>query len=176
MKNYDVFDLWKKFDTINLWPSVDGYKKHCEYGRTNFNWNVFENNLLKVTDYVNTISSTISVYSLLTTPELMAYMKNLNISTYLSIVVAPKHLDIRLLPLDIKNKIIKKFDLLIKKVPFNPTELDNITKTLDYLNKDIENRDVLLKKFKLYNEEVDNLNDTSFIETYPELKEWYERI
>lgn len=25
-KNYDVFDLWKKFDTINLWPSVDGYK------------------------------------------------------------------------------------------------------------------------------------------------------
>ena len=79
-----------------------GYKKHCEYGRTNFNWNVFENNLLKVTDYVNTISSTISVYSLLTTPELMAYMKNLNISTYLSIVVAPKHLDIRLLPLDIK--------------------------------------------------------------------------
>ena len=175
-KNYDVFDLWKKFNSINLWPSVDGYKKHCEYGRTNFNWNVFENNLLKVTDYVNTVSSTISIYSLLTTPELMAYMKNLNISTYLSILVAPKHLDIRLLPLDIKNKIIKKFDLLIKKISFNPTELDNITKTLSYLNKDIEDKDILLKQFKQFNLEVDQINKTSFVKTYPELAEWYEKI
>ena len=131
---------------------------------------------MKVTDYVNTVSSTISIYSLLTTPELMAYMKNLNISTYLSILVAPKHLDIRLLPLDIKNKIIKKFDLLIKKISFNPTELDNITKTLSYLNKDIEDKDILLKQFKQFNLEVDQINKTSFVKTYPELAEWYGKI
>ena len=44
-KNHDVFELWKNFKNISLWPSVDGYKEHCEYGRTNFVWENFEKNL-----------------------------------------------------------------------------------------------------------------------------------
>ena len=87
-KNYDVFELWKNFKNVSLWPSVDGYKTHCQYSRTNFNWDTFESNLLKTKKYVNTVSSTTSIYSILTTPELIAHMKNLDISTYLSILDA----------------------------------------------------------------------------------------
>ena len=175
-KHHDVFDLWKNFNNISLWPSVDGYKSHCQYSRTNFNWDTFESNLLKVKKYVNTISCTTSIYSILTTPELIAHMKNLGISTYLSVLDTPNHFDMRLLPHNIKNKINKKFDILKRKIPLNTSELETIDKNLSYLNKDIEHRDILLKKFKLYNEEVDNLNNTSFIKVYPELKEWYEQI
>ena len=103
-------------------------------------------------------------------------MKNLGISTYLSVLDTPNHFDMRLLPHNIKNKINKKFDILKRKIPLNTSELETIDKNLSYLNKDIEDRDILLKKFKLYNEEVDNLNNTSFIKVYPELKEWYEQI
>jgi len=175
-KHHDVFELWKNFNNISLWPSVDGYKSHCQYSRTNFNWDTFESNLLKVKKYVNTISCTTSIYSILTTPELIAHMKNLGISTYLSVLDTPNHFDMRLLPHNIKNKINKKFDILKRKIPLNTSELETIDKNLSYLNKDIEDRDILLKKFKLYNEEVDNLNNTSFIKVYPELKEWYEQI
>jgi len=175
-KHHDVFDLWKNFNNISLWPSVDGYKSHCQYSRTNFNWNTFESNLLKVKKYVNTISCTTSIYSILTTPELIAHMKSLGISTYLSVLDTPNHFDMRLLPHNIKNKINKKFDILKIKIPLNTSELETIDKNLSYLNKDIEDKDILLKKFKLYNEEVDNLNNTSFIKVYPELKEWYEQI
>ena len=175
-KNYDVFDLWKHFKNISLWPSIDGYKTHCQYSRTNFNWNIFESNLLKTKKYVNTVSCTTSIYSILTTPELIAHMKTLGIATYLSILDSPTYFDMRLLPNSIKYKINKKFDLLKRKISFTNDQEKNINRNIDYLNKDIDDRDILLKKFKLYNEEVDNLNNTSFIDTYPELKEWYERI
>ena len=103
-------------------------------------------------------------------------MKTLGIATYLSILDSPTYFDMRLLPNSIKYKINKKFDLLKRKISFTNDQEKNINRNIDYLNKDIEDRDILLKKFKLYNEEVDNLNNTSFIDTYPELKEWYERI
>lgn len=175
-KTFDVFELWSHFDKVSLWPSVDGYKQHSEYERTNFNWNNFENNLLKVKKYVNTVSATTSVYSILTTPELIAHMKSLNISTHLTVVTNPSYLDIRLLPTNIKEKIIKKFTILINKVILNGSEKENISKTLSYLNKDIGNKDILLKEFKEYNTQVDSLNNTSFVKTYPELAEWYEKI
>ena len=55
-------------------------------------------------------------------------------------------------------------------------EVDNIDRTVAYLKNNIENKDILLKRFKKYNEQVDKLNNTSFVEVYPELKEWYETI
>ena len=175
-KNYDVFELWKKFENISLWPSVDGYKSHCQYSRTNFNWDIFETNLLKVKKYVKTVSCTTSIYSMLTTPELIAYMKSLNVSTYLSTLDSPDYFDMRLLPKNIKKHINKKFNILLKKIPLNDGEKENILSNIKYLNNNIEDENTLLKKFKSYNEQVDHLNHTSFVKTYPELAEWYETI
>jgi len=175
-KNYDVFELWKHFDNISLWPSVDGYKSHCQYSRTNFNWNIFEANLLKVKKYVNTVSCTPSIYSILTTPELIAHMKTLDIATYLSALDSPSYLDMRLLPDNIKNKINKKFDFLKQKFTFSSDQEVNINRNIQYLNKNIKDKNNLLKKFKSYNEQVDHLNNTSFVKIYPELAEWYEKI
>jgi len=175
-KNYDVFDLWKNFNNISLWPSIDGYKTHCQYSRTNFNWDTFEANLLKTKKYVNTLSCTTSIYSILTTPELIAHMKTLDIATYLSILDSPTYFDMRLLPDNIKEKINKKFDLLKQKFFFTSDQEENINRNIDYLNKSIENKDKLLKNFKAFNNQVDSLNKTSFTKTYPELAEWYETI
>ena len=55
-------------------------------------------------------------------------------------------------------------------------EVENIDRTVAYLKNDIENKDILLKRFKEYNEQVDKLNNTSFVDIYPELREWYETI
>ena len=175
-KNYDVFELWKHFKNVSLWPSVDGYKTHCQYSRTNFNWDIFESNLLKTKKYLNTVSSTTSIYSILTTPELIAHMKTLGIATYLSILDFPPHCDMRLLPDNIKIKINRKFELLRRKFSFTSDQEENILSNIRYLNKNIEDKNTLLKKFKLYNEQVDHLNNTSFVKIYPELAEWYETI
>ncbi len=133
-KGYDIFDMWQEFDNVKLWPSVDGYKDHCQYSRTNFDWNTFEKNLIKVKKYVDTVSSTVSIYSILTTPELIIYFKNLNISTYLSTLDNPAFMDIRLLPENIKTKITKKFNLLKRKMPLNQDEIINIDSNVKYLN------------------------------------------
>ena len=103
-------------------------------------------------------------------------MRTLNISTYLSILDTPHHLDMRLLPDNIKNKVNKKFEILKRKFSFNTDQLGNINKTVEFLNKNIENESNLLKRFKTYNSEVDIVNNTSFIKIYPELAEWYEQI
>ena len=175
-KSYDIFNMWQEFDSVKLWPSVDGYKDHCRYGRTNFDWNTFEKNLIKVKKYVDTVSSTVSIYSILTTPELIIYFKNLNISTYLNTLDNPTFMDIRLLPKNIKIKITKKFNLLKRKMPLNKDEIINIDSNVKYLNNNIENKEFLLKQFKQFNSEVDQINKTSFTKTYPELAEWYETI
>jgi len=175
-KHHNIFDLWERFEKISLWPSIDGYEKHCAYSRTNFNWDAFEHNLSKVKKYVSTISCTTSIYSILTTPELIGHMKSYGISTYLSILDTPTYFDMRLLPDNVKNKINKKFDIVKRKLILNTSELENIDKNLSYLNKSIINKNILLKKFKQYNNEVDKLNNTSFIKVYPELTEWYEKI
>ena len=103
-KNHNIFDLWSRFQKVSLWPSIDGYKEHCEYGRTNLKWSTFESNLEKVKNYVDTITCTTSIYSILTTPELIVYLKNLGLSTHLSILSYPFYLDMRLLPDKIKDK------------------------------------------------------------------------
>ena len=177
-KNFDVFDIWAKFDNITLWPSVDGYKDHCKYSRTNFNWDVFEKNLKKARKYVSTISSTISIYSALSTVELIMYFKSMGITTYLSMLDTPEHLDCRLLPSNIKTLIIRKFSVLKNRLNLNfaEEELENINKAIAYLQNDIENKNHLLKRFKIYNEQVDKINNTSFIKIYPELAKWYEKI
>jgi|TARA_Y100000004_G_scaffold47795_1_gene52587 organic radical activating enzyme len=175
-KNYNVFDLWKNFNQVYLWPSVDGYKEHCEYGRTNFGWENFENNLLEVKQYVSTVSCCCSVYSIMTSPDLLVYLNKLNIKTYLSCLSHPEFQDMRLLPGFIKEKITKKFELVKEKLTLDGDQLGNIDTTLSYLNNDIENKSLKLKQFKTYNEEVDAINNTSFSKTYPELAEWYEAI
>ena len=183
-KNYNVFKMWDRFEKIILWPSIDGYKKHCEYGRTNFNWDIFERNLNITKMYVSTVSCTISLYSALTSVELILYLKSKGIGTFLSVLDFPEHLDCRLLPKEIKDKIERKFLLLKKKLSvggnsrlfLSEEEVDNIDRTVAYLKNNIENKDILLKRFKKYNEQVDKLNNTSFVEVYPELKEWYETI
>ena len=130
----------------------------------------------KVKKYVKTVSCTTSIYSMLTTPELIAYMKSLNVSTYLSTLDSPDYFDMRLLPKNIKKHINKKFNILLKKIPLNDGEKENILSNIKYLNNNIEDENTLLKKFKSYNEQVDHLNHTSFVKTYPELAEWYETI
>ena len=72
---------------------------------------------------MDTVSSTVSIYSILTTPELIIYFKNLNISTYLNTLDNPTFMDIRLLPKNIKIKITKKFNLLKRKMPLNEDEI-----------------------------------------------------
>ena len=125
---------------------------------------------------MDTVSSTVSIYSILTTPELIIYFKNLNISTYLNTLDNPTFMDIRLLPKNIKIKITKKFNLLKRKMPLNEDEIINIDSNVKYLNNNIENKEFLLKQFKQFNSEVDQINKTSFTKTYPELAEWYETI
>jgi len=146
------------------------------YSRTNFSWENFEKNLERVKKYVNTVSCTVSVYSIISTPELIAYLKVHNISTYLSVLDSPKYLECRILPVEFKNKIIKKYQLVLNKISLNAFEIENIKKTMLYFEKDIEDKEKLKKSFKTYNEEVDTLNGTSFVNIYPELKEWYEKI
>ena len=127
-KNYNVFEMWKHFDNISLWPSIDGFKQYCAYSRTNFSWEEFEKNLNLVDKYVNTVSCALSLYSVSSTPELILYLNSKNISTYLSIVTSPSYLDCRVLPTFFKNKVISKYELILKKLILNDFETDNIKK------------------------------------------------
>ena len=74
-----------------------------------------------------------------------------NISTYVSVLDTPHYLDCRVLQVDLKNKIIKKYQLVLDKMPLSTSEVENIKKTIMYFNNAIEDKERLKKSFKTYN-------------------------
>lgn len=170
-KNYNILKIWEKFFRVNVSVSIDGYKEHCEYTRTNFKWSIFIENLNKIEKYVDTATSTISVYSLLSFPKLLYFFKKRNIDCFANILVYPKHLDCRILPKELRKDIIFK----LKALNFNISS-PSVDALINFLETELENKDDCLIKFKKYTEALDRLNNTSFVDVYPELKEWYQKI
>ena len=39
--------MWKKFDKVRIWPSIDGFGKKAEYGRKGLDWELFNENSKK---------------------------------------------------------------------------------------------------------------------------------
>lgn len=175
-KNFDLKTYWDKFKSVKLWPSVDGYGTRAEYNRKGLEWETFERNCLTFKDYISSISSVVSIYSITSMPDLILWCKKNNFNYYGTTLIEPDYLSITCLPQNAKKSIVS----LYKKFTYEySSELDSrdlaqIRNWLLFLkNKDDSH---LLKKFKMEQQRLDVLRDESFESVFKEYVSWYKNI
>jgi len=175
-KKYDIVQLWKKFDRVKLWPSVEGYKEHVEYSRKGFVWETFAKNLTIFIDYIQTVSATGNVYSILSNPELILHLKKLNLQFFITNLISPDFMDTSVLPLETKKFINEKYKKFLTeyKSLFNRYEINTILNSLRHMNR--ADNSHLLPKLKKFNTALDLNRNESFEATFPEYAEWYRKI
>ena len=118
--NEEIMEKLSEFKKVRFQLSVDGVGKSIEISRWRSNWENIQSNIKKYIEYRNNhpqfdmaFVPAISVYTLLTLPELLQFAMDNKIYSDVLFVQDPKQQRINLLPVhvleNIKEKIIQKF-------------------------------------------------------------------
>ncbi len=111
-KEYDVLTFWSKFSNVEVMASIDESADLGEYIRKGLDWNLFLANRKKLDNHPHItfkIAPTVSVFNVSTLPQFYETCVRLKLikpnDFYLNILDRPKHFNIKVLPLDRKEKI-----------------------------------------------------------------------
>ena len=175
-RNFDLKSYWDNFKTVKLWPSCDGYGLRAEYNRNGLQWETFENNCFVFKDYISSISSVVSIYSITSMPDLILWCKKNNFNYYGTTLIDPDYLSITCLPKDSKDMIISLYKKFVRDNSsiLNSNDLAQIRSWLLFLKGKDDSH--LLKKFKTEQQRLDLLREESFESVYKEYVSWYRNI
>lgn len=187
-KGKNVTKLWKNFKSIWLRVSLDATPKIYNYVRTGGNINKVINNV----DYLNkelknldmSGTCTTCIYNITKIVEIIKFFTEINLYFHTSLVQYPKALNIKLLPLELKEKITKDFNNFVNndaenfikknsKLDVNK-QLNRIKKfgnnVLNYMNS--ENLEHDWNLFLDYTKVLDAHHSTNYLDYYPEFKRY----
>ena len=188
-KNYDLIDIWKRFNDVRIFASIDGIDKNAEYSRAGTDWPRVEENLKRLADsgvgYV--VSATINIFSVFNFTQLVDRLISLNMSTrklLISHVNWPEYYATSILSKELKDKIRLELDQHLEKISTNVTEeehrwLANLYKEIKfYLNSTASEDETakLLKVFKYNTTKFDTIRKEDIRTAVPELAEWYDTL
>ena len=184
-KNKDLLSIWKHFNGVYVYASIDHYGKKAEYIRHGTDWGTVESNLyaIKKLDYIKTQLNTVcSIYNYLTFDEFYNYLfdKNLYSSKDFANTIynmqGPIQLTSQALPKNLKLKAKQRMTNLITKMEIQGFKGDRI----EFLNSTISwaesqdqwesNKDLFQKE----TERIDKIRGENFVEVFPELAELME--
>lgn len=173
---YDLEEMWKQFKSVTLWPSVDGFGKQRDYTRKGISWELFETNARKFSDKITNISSVISIFSIMSMPDLILWCKKNSFGYYGTCLINPKHMSLTVLDEKTKKMVNKHYIKFIKenKDKLDAHDLSMIKHWLTYMNARDDSH--LAKQFKSFTDRIDKKRNESFVKIYPELAEWYNSI
>lgn len=175
-KKHDIKQLWQNFKHVKVWPSCEGFGDKAEYSRKGLSWNTFQENVNHFKEYIQTISSVISIYSISSMPDLLLWSKERGVQLHGTTLIMPNHMSVTCLPKEAKRKINHQYkDFLLEHYSkFSNDEINMIKSWLTYMNsKDDSN---LLPEFKSFNVKYDLTRNESFESVYPEYASWYINI
>ena len=179
-KNISVIDLWKNFSNIHLNVSLDSWGERAEYIREGTEWDKLVKNIKTVRDNCPHIhfgiAAVISAFNVYTLPEFIDYMLDNDLvdstttASFYSLI-NPSFYSFDILDHDLKIKILEK----LSKRKYNnyiDSQVNNVIKQVESSSTNIE----LQRQFKHYTDYYDSIRNRKFIDTFPELKEFYEDI
>lgn len=182
-KDKNLIELWKHFPNIYFGASLDSWGKRAEYIRHGTNWSDVISNLQQIkreTPHIildfNCVVSVMNIHTLTDFLDVMHNEELIDVqksTPNLTILRTPAELGISILSYEEKEKIkikIKKWIFDNKPSDSLKIRLNNI---LDFLNVDDSN---LSRDFKSYTMKIDKRRDESFVDTFPELRDWYDSI
>ena len=175
-KQYDVIDLWKYFDRVELSCSIDHYGERAELMRHGTDWGKVEENLKKFRslEFVNfQMNTVLSVFNYLTLDDFYDYMikKNLvdpKIDWYHSLYMAvhPPYYCARALPAPMKaiarERILKYFtpDMTISNLVYSAMSFAEEEDTWDEIKEQV---------FHNFNR-LDDIRGEDLFAVFPELQ------
>ncbi len=185
----------KDFD---LFTSNECYGAHAEYLRDGLDYALWRNNLINFIENSKfrflTIMMTINNLSLFSLTDFIEDMMDLK-SKYgnhrplldLNILRWPSFMSVLTLPDDIKDKchshIKSWFEKNKNTTLLEPSEKASIQRLIDYMEvvskghaNTTDDKNLLFHDFKSFYTQYDSRRNKSLITTFPNLKEWYEKI
>ena len=185
-----VLELWKKFKSVRIGASIDGYGDVIEYQRYPAKWSQIEKNLDKIDELPSNIYAwlayTVTALNVFHLPNFMLWklkkgFKKINSSTKKPIITHhvahnPQNLNIRMLPPHIKQEIIDLFEA--KKPEFlvyGDSIYNNAVSILDSVSKYMMNGDLShqLESFISETSKLDKIRNQSILNIVPEYKELF---
>ena len=196
-KEYNIVDIWKKFDSVYVQASLDSFGTRAEYMRHGTNWDVILKNLKEIRKNspnveigINCVVSALNVLTLtdfidhLIENEILIDLENSNAEKCLYInfypLTNPIYFKLDSLPTSIIHEAIEKIDIFIAK--YSPrwihktiiANLENLKNT--FIKEHVTENKELARYFKKEVSLRDSIREENFIEVFPELKEWYKTI
>ncbi len=190
-KNYDLVEMWDKFNRIEVWASIDAIGPRAEYIRQGTNWSRVDANLKTMLENKHIefkVTPVISLLNVLHIPDFISYMMDLGLECwqiYMSnILLDPLTYHLAMLPRNLKMQVRESFaEFLLdlenkgygeRTIEYYRNSFSGIT---NYLNVDIgdhDNRIKIAQNFIYVTETLDRVRKQNFLETFPELKEYWD--
>jgi len=178
-KNISVIDLWKKFSNVHLNVSLDSWGDRAEYIREGTEWKTIIDNINTVKTNCPHIhlgvSSVVSAFNVYTLPEFTDYLLDNQLFEASSIsfynLIHPNFYSFDIFDAETKTGIIKK----LSERKYNNNTRSRINNVIRQLESSTTN-DELRRQFKDQTDHYDAIRNKRFIDTFPELKDFYENI
>lgn len=178
-KNISVIELWKKFSNVHLNVSLDSWGDRAEYIREGTEWKTIIDNINTVKTNCPHIhlgvSSVISAFNVYTLPEFTDYLLDNRLFEASSIsfynLIHPNFYSFDIFDTETKTEIIKK----LSERNYNNSIRSRINNVIRHLESSTAN-DELRRQFKDHTDHFDSIRNKTFINTFPELSEFYENI
>lgn len=167
------------FQNFKLYTSVESSDEKNEYSRYGFETKMFKDNVEKYLSQTTNklhFMCTVNILSITGYSEFLKYYLKLRkrhgtrIGISLNYLRYPVYLDMRILPLTIKESIQNELTDTKEKLPNDyDAEKRQLDRLISYLMLDIENKDTLRNDFVAFINEYDKRRNTNFPKVYPEL-------
>jgi MoaA/NifB/PqqE/SkfB family radical SAM enzyme len=188
-----VLNLWKEFKQVRVGASIDGMEKVFEYQRHPAKWNKTLKNLYALdtsnTNIVGWLAFTVTAYNVYHMIDFMKWkltnsnFKKINSSIHRPIITYhvahhPKHLNIRVLPNEMKKHITDEFEKFYNWTIESQLErhvIEHAKKikngVITYMNSDSYYHDHW-DSFKNYTKQLDKIRFEDLLEVEPLFKEY----
>lgn len=167
---------------IRIYTSMETIDDKCFFIRNPIEYNVWENNLLKLKQEKINIMLTISNLSIIGLEDFLKRLQELkrvkNIVISINVVRFPHFFNVNVLSNEIKKMIkesISEFLVNCDLKLWTSFELAHIKRLINYINtkKIPDNIDL---EFKAFVSQYEKRRKLDFIKTFPELEDWYNNI
>ena len=156
-----LIELWKQFNKVQVFGSIDDLGERSSYIRTGTDWNTVEENLdkLKSNDWIDTsICQTVSWMNIYYLDEFYSYMESKNLKVHLNLVYDPKFFDPCVLPEELKEIVLTKISKISpEKFNFLKNHLSSTAGSDDLFKKGIN-----------FNKWLDDSRTQNFEQSFPE--------
>lgn len=167
-----IVELWKSFKLVRINVSFDAFGELNNYIRHPSQWSELEENLLELqslqdrgTPLEIVIHTTVQMYNILALADIIRYFEKVfGLQPYINILNHPNYLNIRVLPGELKNRVINKLEPLKNR--------ESVREVIQYLNAESWCDDHY-GDFLNYTEKLDEMRGQSVFEFFPEFRRFY---